>query len=302
VIQWRVDPGAEVSEGQVLAELESSEMAQLKAEYLEALASRELAETQFKRASDLHGRDLISPAEYQDAETLARALKSKLDGIVGQLRSAGLSHADINDLNSGSQIGARWNLCAASSGTLIERRAPLGEMLSAGSVLALIGQPAALWIEAQVRERDLPRFTEGALVDFTIDGEQLSRATGRIIWIAQYLDPHTRTGLVRAEITSNPKDLRAHGFGRMRLTSPTPESAVLVPKDAVQWEGCCHIVFVMESEDRFRPRKVSIDRGESRYYLATSGLNAGELVVTDGSFLLKSELKKESLGVGCVGE
>ena len=302
VVQWRVEPGASVDEGQVLAELESPEIVQLKADYLEAYANWDLADTQFKRTDDLLQRNLISQAEYQEAKARWRVSQSKMEGIAGRLRSAGLREADISALKSDRQINPRWILCAAKAGTLLERRAPLGELLTAGSTLAMVGQPTALWIEAHVREENLPQFQKGMEVAFTIDGEESSRASGKIIWVAQYLDPQTRTGLIRAEITSAPGNFKAHVFGRIRLTRPALPSAVLVSKGAVQWEGCCHVVFVQESPDRFRPRKVSIDRGDSRHYLVTSGLKLGEMVVTDGSFLLKSELKKESLGVGCAGE
>jgi len=302
VIRWRVEPGTVIEEGQILAELESPEMAQLAADYLEAYAAWNLADVHLKRAGDLVQRNLISQAEYQDAEAQSRMSQSKMDGVAGKLRSAGLYDADISALKSDHRISPQWFLRASKAGTLLERRAPLGELLAAGSTLALIGQPASLWIEAHVRERDLSRFRAGMEVDFMEDGGEFLRAGGKIIWVAQYLDSETRTGLVRAKVTSPPSALKAHMFGRLRLAKTASESAVLVSKDAVQWEGCCHIVFVQESSDRYRPRKVSIDRGDNRHYTVTSGLESGELVVTDGSFLLKSELKKESLGAGCAGE
>ena len=302
IIQWRIDPGEYVDRDQILAELESPEMAELKASYLEAEADWNLADTQFQRAGDLVGRKLISQAEYQDAEAHARAYRSKVEGVAGRLRSAGLRESDLLALKSEHQISPRWFLRAADAGTLLERRAPLGELLAPGSTLALIGRPGALWIEAHIRERDLPQFRKDMKVTFTVDGEQFARAIGEIIWVAQYLDPHTYTGLIRAEITSDPGQLKAHMFGRIQLSNVAPAEAMLVSKDAVQWEGCCNIVFIQEAVDRYRPRKVSIERGDRNHYLITSGLTAGELVVTDGSFLLKSELKRESLGVGCAGE
>ena len=75
----------------------------------------------------------------------------------------------------------------------------------------------------------------------------------------------------------------------------------MVPKDAVQWEGCCNVVFVREAPDRFRPRKVELIRGTGPYYQVSSGVEPGEEVVVDGSFLLKTELKKSSIGAGCCG-
>jgi cobalt-zinc-cadmium efflux system membrane fusion protein len=83
--------------------------------------------------------------------------------------------------------------------------------------------------------------------------------------------------------------------------SPT-QTTLLVPKDAVQWEGCCNIVFVQETENRYRPHKVTIAGGDLGHYAVLSGVHAGDMVVTSGSFFLKTELLKDKLGVGCTGE
>ena len=68
----------------------------------------------------------------------------------------------------------------------------------------------------------------------------------------------------------------------------------------MQWEGCCNIVFVSESKDRFRPRKVQVQYVNGEYY-AVIGLHEGDEIVTHGSYMLKTELMKEGLGAGCCG-
>ena len=73
----------------------------------------------------------------------------------------------------------------------------------------------------------------------------------------------------------------------------------MVPKDAVQWEGCCNVVFVKETDQLYRPRKVQFIDGEGSTYQITSGVTAGQEIVIDGAFLLKTELKKSSIGAGC---
>jgi len=95
--------------------------------------------------------------------------------------------------------------------------------------------------------------------------------------------------------------VRPGEFGRARIRAGTEIPAVLIPRDAVQWEGCCNVVFVQETADRFRPRKVRVEPADNHHYRVTSGLQPGERVVVQGSFLLKTELKKGSLGVGCAG-
>ena len=91
------------------------------------------------------------------------------------------------------------------------------------------------------------------------------------------------------------------GFGPERITTEPITSSILIPMDAVQWEGCCNIVFVREALDRFHARKVRLAQGDGGYYRILDGLQAGEEVVVDGSFLLKTELMKGSIGAGCCG-
>ncbi len=136
---------------------------------------------------------------------------------------------------------------------------------------------------------------------FSSDGNSLHRCTGEIIWIAQFLDEETRTATVRAKINNNSDMPRSGEFGRAVMNTGTANKTVMIPKDAVQWEGCCNIVFVKETIDRFRPRKVKIEPGINNYYRVLEGLNEGEEIVVAGSYLLKTELRKGSIGAGCAG-
>jgi cobalt-zinc-cadmium efflux system membrane fusion protein len=299
VIRWFVEPGQKVAPDEALAELQSPVVADFKADYLQTRAEQAVAQEQFKRASELQARQLISSAELEQADNRLKAAVSRLRGAEGKLISLGLSGSDLESLAVSQKADARWMLRSASGGMILERRAPLGEQVSEGATLALVGDPTALWIQANVREQDLPGFHAGQKVEFSADGGSLTRAEGKVIWVSQYLEPAARTGIVRARVTSDRTHLRAHLFGRMSPGEHADADRLMVSKDAVQWEGCCHIVFVQEAIDRYRPRKVTIARGDDRHYLVTSGLKETDLVVTTGSFLLKTELKKESLGAGC---
>ena len=77
------------------------------------------------------------------------------------------------------------------------------------------------------------------------------------------------------------------------------KEAMVVPKDAVQWEGCCNVVFVQKSEAVYEPRKVNLGIDAGNVYEVLGGVSAGEVIVTQGSFLLKTEIMKGSIGAGC---
>ena len=166
---------------------------------------------------------------------------------------AGLADVDLQELREHKGIASQFALRATIDGVLLERIAPRGLVLEPGSALARFGDPSGLWIEAQIRETDLSRIALGQNVAFSADGNALRRASGTVIWISQFLDPHSRTATVRVKPTTNIDVLRAHGFGRISIAETAPASAVLAPRDAVQWEGCCNVVFVREAPDRFRP-------------------------------------------------
>jgi len=75
----------------------------------------------------------------------------------------------------------------------------------------------------------------------------------------------------------------------------------LVPRSAVQWDGCCNVVFLRKSETRFETRKVHLRPSASMpdYYLLQESFPEDVQVVTTGSFLLKTELMKGEIGAGC---
>ncbi len=302
VVRWLVNPGQHTEAGQPLAELESPEIVEWLADYLNAHADWHVDSLTLRRAAELRKSNLISDAEWQDTQAHALSSQSRLAGAIGKLRSAGMSTDDIEQVASSRQVSARFELKAITGCTVIERRAPLGELLPPGSTLALVGDGSSLWIEAHIRQQDMGNFRLGDRVQFSSDGQALAHAEGIVIWIADYLDPATRTGLVRAKVVTTSTGLAASLFGRMIAAETSVQSALLVPKDAVQWEGCCNIVFVQEADNRYRPHKVAIARGDNGHYAVLSGLRTGDMVVTDGSFFLKTELLKEKLGVGCTGE
>ena len=123
-----------------------------------------------------------------------------------------------------------------------------------------------LWIEARLTEQQMREVEIGHQLTFSSDGRGDESGRRRIIWVSRFLDPHSRTGTVRARVLDGNHNLHAGEFGRVRILGRKQDAAALVPKDAVQWEGCCNVVFVKESVDRFRPRKVHLIASDGPYY------------------------------------
>jgi len=301
VRKWLVEPGQKLAGGAPLAQLSSPEIPEMKAFYLEAHASFMLARKQHDRQMDLHKRELISDSEFEDSETKYALAEARLIGQKGMLKSAGMSDDDIQDIIKNKRVDQTLHIHAPSDGVVIERLAIPGQLMEEGMPLAIMGDPDALWIEAQISEDKVKYLSVGDRIEFSSDGGSHKKCTGRIIWISRFLDRGTRTLTVRAEIESASDILHSGEFGRIIIEPSNETTSVIVPKDAVQWEGCCNVVFVKETIDRFHPRKVRIEPADNGYYRILDGLLAGEEIVIDGSYLLKTELRKGSLGAGCSG-
>jgi cobalt-zinc-cadmium efflux system membrane fusion protein len=136
-------------------------------------------------------------------------------------------------------------------------------------------------------------------VRLEIDGLRGDAFHSRIDYIAPALDPRTRTALARIRL-ENPKGiLRAHMYGRATIQVGAAPGNVAVPRDALQRAHGVSLVFVCLNDSLFETRRVNWLSNAASESVLGGGVDAGEQVVTTGSFLLKTETLKESIGPGC---
>ena len=115
---------------------------------------------------------------------------------------------------------------------------------------------------------------------------------------------------VRAVLDNPDGRLRDETFGTGRVILREVPDAIVVPSHTVQWEGCCQVVFVRdkdyfsspESPKLFHVRSVRTGASHGGTTEILAGLLPGEVVVTEGSDVLRAQLLKNSLGAGCCAE
>lgn len=301
VTKWLVSPGDAVEKDDVLAVLNSPEIAELQAAFLAAHADYEVEKKELTRFDELNSKKLVSESEYDRQLAATKKSQADLTSARGLLLSAGMNENDISQIMETGIVKNEFKLHSPEKGIMVERKAQLGELLDEGSSYAILADPNSMWIEALLSEEQIRNISEGQKLTFTSDGRGLNQIGGKIIWVSRYLDPHTRTGIVRASVIGSSSAFQSGEFGHVTIAVTENTDVTLVPKDAVQWEGCCNVVFVKESDARYRPRKVRLVEGSGSYYQVIDGLEPGEEVVVHGAFLLKTELKKSSIGAGCCG-
>jgi len=299
VRQVTKDLGDRVAAGDVLAVVDSAELAAAKAEYLQGSAAVKLWEKNPAREVGLSDRGLSSQRDVLEAETKLAEGRIALARAAQRLKTLGLSDAAIDDLGKNEDTSPLLAVTAPFAGVVVERSAVIGESVEPTKPLFSIVDISRMWAMLDVPESRALQVAPGQVVTITIDALQGKQYEGRITWVSTQVDPKTRMLRARAEIDNAQGVLRANMFSRASIAVVERQPMLVVPKAAVQWDGCCNVVFVRQDDTVYEPRKVLLGYETDDAYEVREGLSAGEVVVTQGSFLLKTELLKHEIGETC---
>jgi len=263
-----------------------------------AQAELESAEAKFHAVHEEIAFD--SERELMSAEKELRIAKSSLGVAERTLHMLGVSQASVESLAGAVDTTlAAYELRSPSAGNVVEQHAVIGEAVDEKSALFVVADLSSVWVMMDVGQRDLVELAAGQRVLFTVDGMPGHGFEGKLTWISNQIDDRTRTVRARAEFPNEEGLLRANMFGAARIILHEDEEVLTVPLEAVQSDGCCQLVFVRESQTEYRPRKVRLGAQASGFVEIHRGLSEGEVVVTAGSFLMKTEILKGSIGAGC---
>jgi cobalt-zinc-cadmium efflux system membrane fusion protein len=293
------DLGDEVERGEVLAEILSPAFGAAKAVYLQTLASEALWTKNHAREKDLMNRGVATESDLLEAETNlaeSRIAKSRAEQ---ELMGLGLSADQIAEVVRTGDTTSKYQVTAPFTGIVVERQASVGELSDPSTPLFAVADLTRMWARLDVYEMDLQEVQADQPVVLHIEGLPGEAVAGRITWVSSHLDPRTRTLEARAEMDNPDGALRANMFAKAVVTVRDSEPTVVVPRAAVQWEGCWNVVFVKDSSTTFHPVKVHLGPAAGSMVEVKRGLSGGETVVTQGSFLLKTEILKGSIGAGC---
>jgi cobalt-zinc-cadmium efflux system membrane fusion protein len=148
-----------------------------------------------------------------------------------------------------------------------------------------------MWMLANVAESDSPAFSVGQEAKVTVMAHPGRVFEGRISTIGSTVDPITHRVLVRSEIDDPKHELRSGMFANFVIRTGDPMRSVAVPLGGVVREGDGTMtVWVTADRRRFTMRLVKVGLLRDGYYQILEGLQAGELVATEGALFLSNAL------------
>ncbi len=302
VVDVKAVLGDSVKKGMILAELDSIELGQTKAEYLESKANLEVARANYSRESRLFKKQITSEKDYLYAKAEFIRSESALNTAVETLRLLGLTNKEISSLKwqGKDKPTSNFPLIAPFTGTVVEQHIVLGEFIKPEDLPYTIADLSHLWIQLDIYEKDLRWIENGKSVDINVNAYPEEHFEGKVTYISDILDESTRTAKARVEILNTDGKLKPGMFATATVSIPSSDNkeVVVVSSSAIQQIEGETTVFVQESEDSFVMRGVSLGQETGDYIQVLQGLDPGDKVVTQGAFDLKSILQKEELGGG----
>ena len=299
VVEVRAALGRWVTQGEVLAVVDAPELGAAKAELVSAGALLEVWARNHAREVELAERGVVTQRPVIEADTRLAEARAALRRAELRLRALGLSAEEVQGALRAGDADSRLAVRAPFAGVVVTRDAVQGEVVQAGEALLTLVDTRTMWALLAVPEAALARIAPGQPVVLTVHALPGEQFGGRLTWVSTALDPRTRTLAARAELRNDDGRLPANAFGRAQVALSDRRDALMVPVEAVQWEGCCNVVFSPDGADAFRPRKVRLGGATATHVEVLLGLEPGDVVVTVGAFLLKTELLEGSIGAGC---
>ncbi len=299
--------GDRVRRGEVIAIVDSLELADVKGQYIESVHRLELAQTSFIREQSLW-RNKISPEQdYLSSRHALEEAEITKQIAAQKLLALGLSHADLATLSiepEGTvklhrlrtpfreQMLTRYEIRAPLDGVVIEKHLVLGEAIKEDTAIFMIADLSSVWGEFNVYAKDLNAVRLGQAV--TVRSEVLAiEATATVSYLGPLVGEETRSARAHVHIANPDGRWRPGLFVTVEVVQEEITVPVAVAAEAIQTYRDWQVVFAQYG-DLFEIRPLELGRSDGQWVEVVRGLSAGERYAAQNSFVLKSELGKST--------
>jgi cobalt-zinc-cadmium efflux system membrane fusion protein len=294
IVEVFVQLGDNVEAGTKLARIASPELTQAQLSYLRAHSLAMLAERAAERAKQLFAGDVISAAELQRRESELQVSRAELSAAKDQLRLLGMDNGAMNDLIKRGQILPSVAIAAPRSGTIIERNVALGQVVQPSDQLFTLADLSVVWVVGDVPEYTADLVNQGQNVEIRVPALGNISLEGVIIFVADVVNPLTRTVKVRTEVSNAERRLKPDMLATVHIAEH-PRQHLVIPEDAVVREDNRDHVFIVRGDNRFTLVPVELGEKINQLRPVYAGLNPDQLIVVDGAFHLNNERKRADL-------
>lgn len=296
VTQVAVELGQTVRRGQAMARVFSPELSEAYTRYTSARAGLGAHELELQRTGKLVEIGAASRQELERIHAEHTAKTAEVQTARARLELLGVPRAAF-DGESAPEAVASASVPAPIAGVVTERLANVGLNVDPSTTLFTVVDLSTVWVIADVYEKDFAHVRVGSPATVTMAAYPALALKGRISYIDPQLNPQTRTAQVRVEVPNPRNDLRLGMYADVVIAQAGVQPGPVIPRSAVQNVGDRQVVYLANpaTPGTFTEREVRLAPGAGDTVQVLSGLQPGDVVVTEGSFFVRAE--RERLGL-----
>lgn len=289
--------GDTVVKGQRLAVIFSTELSEAQASYLKMQAEIERHHHHYQRMEKLVEIGAASREEFEQANAEYKTEQANLSAMQQKLMLLGMTAKQVDEVGKSGHVSSLINVDAPVQGTILTRTVNIGEVVMTGKELFRIADLSRVWVIGQVYEKDFAAVRVGTMAAITTPAYSGKTFSGRVSYIDPRVNAQTRTSQVRVEVGNSGQLLRLGMFVDVNFggasTAASAQTAASVPRAALQYIGAKQVVYLATDKPGvFAQRDVTAGAEMNGQVSISSGVTAGDRVVTEGSFLLRAESLK----------
>lgn len=291
-----VKEGDQVRQGSKLATISSVELSNAQSNYLKSKVRLEALRIQAQRASELFEKKIISSREFEIANMEYKTVKTEMETSYNTLEIFGLSKAEIEGLESGSQKQQNLTIRSPISGTVTDRKAVNGQSVNIEENLFVVADLRRLWILLDVYEKDLYSVKIGAEATVNTLGDKPETVKAHVAHVSEVIDQIKHTAEIRLEVDNAESKLKPGQTISAKvqglISGSKSRKIMVVPSEAVHKIEGKTIVFATNPDGSFEALEVVTGEAIDDDIEIKSGIPMEKNIVSEGSFVLKSEFLK----------
>lgn len=279
--------GDNVRTGEVIALMESPDIAEAKSTYLDSLKKKQQTQANLERERSLYEKHISSEVDFQNAFIESEKARIEFDLAKQKLQTKGLTllEIDLIQKDSSSQL-ANHSIRSTLDGVIIQKNVQQGEMVEASHPLYVVADLSTVVAELKVFPKDLPYVAEGFEIDIYSPEGISSKAL--VDTISPLIDEETYSVSVLALLQNQDRQWKPGMYIQANIKGMPEWVSLLVPKEAIQKINHVDSLFVA-NQDRFEIRSVMTGKSDDTHVEILSGLSEGDSYAATGTFLLKAE-------------
>jgi membrane fusion protein, heavy metal efflux system len=285
--------GDEVKKGQILFTIDSPDLLQASSTLISAAGVLQLTTRNLARLKSLYDTRAISQKELEQATSDQQTAEGALRAARDAVRIFGKTDPEMDRMIADRKVDPALVVNSPIAGRITARNAAPGLYVQPGNAPApfIVADISTMWMLANVTESDSPAFSVDQEVKVSVLAFPNRIFEGHITTISSSVDPTTRRMLVRSEVADPKHELRAGMFATFVIRTGAPERSLAIPLDGVVREGDGTMTaWVTADRRRFTKRTVKTGLVHDGYNQILEGVQAGELVATEGAIFLSNAL------------